>query len=96
MDSTQETVTIPKPEWVEYSPPPMGLQYIDTPFGNRIWRSPQGQLVIEPKEQVIFMRNDTPEEIHLNDSGHPDMAGIEIDPELFPEEKPKPKRRKKK
>lgn len=38
--------------WNDYIAPPRSLQYVDTEWGNRIWRSSTGQLLLEPKPPI--------------------------------------------
>lgn len=66
-------------EWTEYTPAPRGLQYIDTPYGSRIWRSSAGQIVLEPappKPEII-------------------VEPLELEPQTLEDviEKPKPKKK---
>ena len=48
-------------DWIEYAPSPRGLHYLDTDFGNRIWRSNSGQLILETPPTPVTDINPPPE-----------------------------------
>lgn len=77
-------------EWTEYTPAPRGLQYIDTPYGSRIWRSSAGQIVLEPAPVIEEIKLEL-EPQTLSELEH--QADLENPPKPKPKKKPRSKKK---